>query len=201
MFDGFLSTQPLRVDRLRPQRVLDTSTRVTFFPRLEPDLQQKGGLVIGRNLATGSPVLVDPFDQRRYANANIGVFGHSGAGKTYLLSALALGALGRGIQVYVIDPEHEYGEMAKTVGGVDVELALGSGHALNVLDLRPSNRRDESWLGPAAADAVDLCSTICGGLDEAERALLESAVRATYGHLAQPVLRDVAERLPKDWQS
>src|SRR6202165_99214 len=197
MLDGYLATQPLGVDRLMRQRVIDTSALVTFFPWLEPDLQQPGGLVIGRNIATGSPVLVDPFDQRRYPNANIGVFGHSGAGKTYLLSALALGALGRGVQVYVIDPEHEYGEMAKTVGGVDVELALGSGHALNVLDLRPSDSRDETWLGPAAADAVDLCSTICGGLDESGRALLESAVRAAYDHLEQPVLRDVADRLPK----
>jgi uncharacterized protein DUF87 len=196
MFDGYIATQPRRVDRLGRNRVLDTSTLVTFFPWHEPDLQQQGGLVVGRNLATGSPVLVDPFDQRRYANANIGVFGHSGAGKTYLLSALALGALGRGVQVFVIDPEHEYGGLARNLGGVDVDLALGSGHALNVLDLRPSDSRDEAWLGPAAADAVDLCSTICGGLDESERALLESAVRAAYRDLDQPVLRDVADRLP-----
>ncbi|GAC1641852.1 MAG: hypothetical protein NVS9B11_09750 [Candidatus Dormibacteraceae bacterium] len=197
MFDGYLATQPFGVDRLERKRVLDTSALVTFFPWQEADLQQRGGFVVGRNLATGTPVLVDPFDQRRYANANIGVFGHSGAGKTYLLSTLALGALGRGIQVYIVDPEHEYGAMAKNVGGVDVELALGSGHALNVLDLRPSDSRNESWIGPAAADAVDLCATICGGLNEAERAVLESAVRTTYGQLDQPVLRDVADRLPK----
>jgi hypothetical protein len=197
MFDGYLATQRFGVERLGRKRVLDTSTLVTFFPWLEPDLQQQGGLVIGRNLTTGSPVLVDPFDQRHYANANIGVFGHSGAGKTYLLSALALGALGRGIQVYVIDPEHEYGGLARQLGGVDVELALGSGHALNVLELRPSDSRNEAWLGPVAADAVDLCSTICGGLDESERALLESAVRAAYVDLDQPVLRDVGDRLSK----
>lgn len=196
MFDGYLATLPIAVDRLERKRVLDTSSLVTFFPWLECDLQTAGGLVVGRNAATGAPVLIDPFDQRRYSNANIGVFGHSGAGKTYLLSSLALGALGRGIQVYVIDPEHEYGALAKQVGGVDVQLALGSGHALNVLDLRPSDRRDESWIGPAAADAVDLCATICGGLDEAERAVLETAVRAAYGELDQPVLRDVAGRLP-----
>jgi hypothetical protein len=197
MFDAYLATQPSGVDRLGRKRVLDTSTLVTFFPWLEPALHESGGLVIGRNLATGSPVLVNPFDQRRYANANIGVFGHSGAGKTYLLSALVLGALGTGVQVYVIDPEHEYGGLARHLGGVEVELALGSGHALNVLDLRPSDSRDEAWLGPAAADAVDLCATICGGLDEAERALLESAVRAAYVELEQPVLRDVADRLPQ----
>lgn len=198
MLDGHLATQPLSVDRLERKRVLDTSALVTFFPWLEPELQQPGGMVIGRNFATGAPVLVDPFDQGLYANANIGVFGHSGAGKTYLLSALALGALGRGIQVYVIDPEHEYGGLAKHLGGLDVQLALGSGYALNVLDLRPADRKDESWIGPAAADAVDLCATVCGGLDESERALVESAVRAAYADVDQPVLRDVVDHLSRD---
>ena len=196
MLDGFLATRPGGPDRLQRKRVLDSTALVTFFPWSETDLQQPGGLFVGRNRGTGAPVLVDPFDQRRYANANIAVFGHSGAGKTYLLSAVAMGALGRGIQVFVVDPEHEYGGLARQLGGVDVELGLGSGHALNVLELRPSDQGSEAWIGPAAADAVDLCACICGGLDEAERALVDGATRQAYDEIAQPVLRDVAERLP-----
>ena len=198
MRDGLLATLPGGPDRLRRLRVVDTSTLATFFPWHEADVQDTGGLVIGRNRTTGMPVLIDPFDQMRYANANIGVFGHSGAGKTYLLSTIALGALGGGMQVFVIDPEHEYGGLAAELGGVDVQLALGSGHALNVLDLRPSDRHDETWIGPAAADAVDLCACLCGGLDEAERALVEAAVRTAYAEVDQPVLRDVARVLPRD---
>jgi hypothetical protein len=198
MFDAYLATRPAGIDRLDRKRVLDTSSLVTFFPWSDADLQQPGGLVIGSNRATGAPVLVDPFDQRCYANANIGVFGHSGAGKTYLLSSLAMGALGRGVQVYVIDPEREYGDLARHLGGVDVQLALGSGHAVNVLELRPSDRHDESWLGPATADAVDLCATICGGLDEPERAMLETAIRTVYTDMSQPLLRDVATCLPPE---
>ncbi len=196
MLDGYLATRHLCLDRPQRKHVLDTSALVTFFPWLEREIHQSMGMVVGRNFATGAPVLVDPFDQRLHANANIGVFGHSGAGKTYLLSALTMGALGRGIQVYVIDPEHEYGGLARHLGGVDVQLALGSGHGLNVLDLRPTDRKDESWIGPAAADAVDLCATVCGGLDESERALVENAVRAAYAGVEQPVLRDVADHLP-----
>ena len=197
MLDGFLATQAGGPDRLRRRRVLDSTALVTFFPWHEPDLQQPDGLFIGRGRATGAPVLVDPFEQHRYANANIGVFGHSGAGKTYLLSTLAMGALGRGTQVLIIDPEHEYGSLARQLGGVDVELALGSGHALNVLDLKPSDRRDEAWLGPAAADAVDLCACVCGALDESERALVEAAARQAYDQVEEPVLRDVSGRLPR----
>jgi KaiC/GvpD/RAD55 family RecA-like ATPase len=198
MLDGYLATRPGGPDRLQRKRVLDSTTLVTFFPWHEPDLQQRGGIFVGRNAATGAPVLVDPFDQGRYSNANIGVFGHSGAGKTYLLSTIVMGAIGRGTSVYIIDPEHEYGGLAKELGGVDVQLALGSGHALNVLDLRPADRRDETWLGPAAADAVDLCACVCGGLDESERALIEGAARQAYDEVAEPVLRDVADRLPRE---
>jgi Helicase HerA, central domain len=196
MLDGYLATHVRGPDRLQRRRVIDSTALTTFFPWNEPDLQQPAGLFVGRNAATGAPVLVDPFDQRRHANANIAVFGHSGAGKTYLLSTLVMGALGTGTRVYVIDPEHEYGGLAQQLGGIDVPLALGSGHALNVLDLRPADRKDEAWLGPAAADAVDLCACICGGIDESERALVEGAARQAYDETAQPVLRDIADRLP-----
>ncbi|HET7418832.1 MAG TPA: DUF87 domain-containing protein [Candidatus Dormibacteraeota bacterium] len=197
MLDGYLATSAGGPDRLQRKRVLDSTALVTFFPWRDAELHQPGGIFIGRNRATGAPVSVDPFEQRRYANANIAVFGHSGAGKTYLLSTIVLGALGCGTSVYIVDPEHEYGGLAQRVGGIDIRLALGSGHALNVLDLRPADRRDESWIGPAAADAVDLCACICGGLDESERAVVEGAVRQAYDEVAQPVLSDVAERLPK----
>ncbi len=196
MLDGDLATHPAGLDRLSRKRVLDTSALVTLFPWSEAEIQQTGGLVVGQNRASGAPVLVDPFDQLRYANANIGVFGYSGAGKTYLLSTLLMGSLGRGTQVYVIDPEHEYGNLARHLGGVDVQLALGSGHSLNVLELRPSDAHDESWIGAATADTVDLCATICGGLDESERAVVEAAVRGAYKAAAQPLLGDVAALLP-----
>jgi Helicase HerA, central domain len=197
MLDGYLATRPGGPDRLQRKRVLDSTALVTFLPWHDADVEQPSGVFIGRNRATGAPVLIDPFDQRLYANANVAVFGHSGAGKTYLLSTIVMGALGRGTSVYLIDPEHEYGGLAGRLGGIDVPLALGSGHAFNVLDLRPADRRDEAWLGPAAADAVDLCACICGGMDESERALVEGAVRRAYDEVAQPVLRDVAERLPR----
>ena len=196
MLDGHIATLPVGVDRLQRRRVLDTSSLVTFFPWLDAEVDEKGGFVVGRSRASGCPVSIEPFDQARLVNANIAVFGHSGAGKTYLLSALALGALGRGVQVFVIDPEHEYGRLAENLGGVDVQLALGSGHALNVLDLRPPDVHDESWIGPATADVVDLCAVICGGLDEPERAIVEAAVRSVYRMHEHPVLRDIARLMP-----
>jgi type IV secretory pathway VirB4 component len=176
---------------------MDTSALATLFPWFDGDLQDNGGLVVGRSRATGQPVMVDPFDDRCYTNANIAVFGHSGAGKTYLLSTLAMGALARGAQVFVIDPEHEYGSLAAQLGGLEVNIALGCGHAINVLDVR-DRPVEEAVLGPIVADTVELCGSICGGLEESERARLEDAVRRTFDAVEEPVLGDVAARLPSD---
>lgn len=196
MLDAFLSTEPLGVDALQRSKILHSSAATTLFPWFDSELREAGGIVVGRSLLNGAPVQLDPFDQGRHANANIGVFGHSGAGKTYLMSVLALSAASAGTQVLVIDPEHEYGGLARELGGVDVPLALGSGVSLNVLQLRDGgDAAGESWLGPAVADAVDLLGVICGGLDEAQRAAAEAAVRAAYAEVEQPVLSDVADRL------
>ena len=192
--DGRAATLPLGVDPLRRRCVLDTSSLATLFPWLDVDLQQPSGLVIGASRTTRQPVIIDNFDDRKFANANVGVFGHSGAGKTYLLSTLAMGSSAAGTQVLVVDPEHEYGALAELLGGVDVQLAIGSGHALNVLDLRPEVE-DDRTMGAVIADAVDLCAVVCGGLDEAERAELEKVTRDAYEAEAAPVIGDVARRL------
>ncbi|MGH7904888.1 MAG: VirB4 family type IV secretion system protein, partial [Candidatus Dormibacteraceae bacterium] len=205
MADARLATLPLGLDLLRRHRVIDTSSLVTFFPWLDADLAEEAGMVIGASRATRRPVLLDPFDDGKRANANVGVFGHSGAGKTYLLSSLAMGMLGRGGQVFIIDPEREYGDLAARLGGAEVNLTLGSGQALNVLQRPPpESRRDpgqappaERWLGPAVADALDLIAVICGDLDEPERAVTEAAIRRTYEEQEEPVLADVAGRLPE----
>jgi Helicase HerA, central domain len=200
--DGRLATLPLGRDPLGRRRVLHTSALATLMPWFDADLQQSAGLVVGRSRATGQPVVVDPFDDSRFANANMGIFGHSGAGKTYLLSTVAMSALSLGAQVFVVDPEHEYGALARLLGGLDIPLGLGSGHSLNVLDLRGAMCGveagvgvDEAVLGAAIADAVDLCAVICGGLDEAERAALEAVVRRTLEDVESPLLGDVAAAL------
>lgn len=186
-----LATLPVGLDPLRRRRVLDSSSLTTLAPWWDGDLQQPGGLLCGVSRATGQPVLLDPFDDSRHQNANIGVYGHSGAGKTYLLSTLALGALDLGIQVLIVDPEHEYGGLADLLGGHHVRLALGSDVSINVLDL-DQGVIDPDGLAPRIADAVDLCDVVCGGLDPAERAEVEGAVRQVVAHHPAPLLGDVA---------
>ena len=68
--EGRVATSAFGLDPLRRQRVLDSSSATTLAPWWDADLQQPDGLLVGVSRRTGQPVVIDPFDERRFANAN-----------------------------------------------------------------------------------------------------------------------------------
>ncbi|HEY7092784.1 MAG TPA: ATP-binding protein, partial [Ktedonobacterales bacterium] len=138
---GFLSCLPEGRDRLLRTRLLDTSSLTTAFPFTSNSLSMASGVLLGIT-ATGAPIFIDPFASA-LENANKVIFAKSGAGKSYACKVETLRLLTRGVDVYVVDPESEYGRLAAAVGGQVVRLAAGAAHHLNPFDLHP----------PAAPDA------------------------------------------------
>ena len=130
---GLLSCLPEGRDRLMRTRLLDTSSLTTAFPFLSNSLSMPDGILYG-TAANGSPVFIDLFSPL-LENANKVIFAKSGAGKSYGCKIEALRSLLRGVDVYVIDPEAEYGALAAAVGGQTVRLAAGAEQHLNPFDL------------------------------------------------------------------
>ena len=172
-----VATLPLGLDPVRAERMLPGSAAATLYPWLQDRLQQPGGHFIGRRLPAGGPVMIDTFDEDRFGNANIGVFGHSGAGKTFLVQGLLMADAHAGIGGFVIDPEAEYGDVCRVVGGEWVDLALGAGTSINVLDPALSVAGERDPLGDQVADLLDLLGTMCGPLTEDERVDLDLVLR------------------------
>ena len=190
MWHALLASWPLALDGLGRERLMHTSAVTTLFPWLQADLSDANGHYWGYNKETGGLVVFDPFDESRFANANVAVLAHSGAGKSYLASALVLSGYTRGIGAIVLDPEAEYGRIVRSLGGTYLHLAAGSGHAINVLD--PLISADGAETMDPLSDVLDLVSLMCGRLDEAERAVLEQAVRKVVSVPGRiPVLGDV----------
>ena len=191
MRQGLLSAWPLGVDLLGREHILPSSAVMTMFPWLQEDLSDRNGHYWGYNKDTGGLCVFDPFDEDRFANANIAVLAHSGAGKSYAAASVVLSGYSRGIDAIVLDPEAEYAGMIRGVGGSYIHLSAGSGHAINVLDpllfgLEGEDATDQ--LG----DVLDLIGLMCGRLDEMERAQLEAVTRSVVsGARGTPVLRDV----------
>lgn len=171
--EGVRTIWPWAQDTLGKERLVHTAALATFFPWLRADLFQPGGQYWGVNRRTGGLVVCDPFNDDEFPNANITIFGHSGAGKTYAASSIVLSSYSAGVGSIILDPEHEYAGLCETLGGTYVEVASGSPHAINVLDpvLQPTDAGQDR-----AGDALDLIAVMCGRLDEFERARLHDGL-------------------------
>src|SRR5438270_771704 len=129
--EGWLSTLPLGLDRLRLRRTFDSESLAASFPfaAAEPPLAQ-AGCFYGLS-DSGAPVVFDRFACDNYNGV---ILARSGAGKSYLAKLEALRLLYQGVQVFIVDPEDEYRRLCDGVGGAYLPLAGPDAVSLNPLD-------------------------------------------------------------------
>ncbi len=173
--EGWLSTLPLGLDRLKLRRAFDTEALAASFPFAAADPQADPDGILYGLAASGAPVLLDRFARENY---NSVLLARSGAGKSYLAKLEALRLLFEGVQVFVIDPEDEYRRLCHAVGGVYLPLAGENAVALNPLELPAGGGRQA--LAERALFLAELIELLLGRLASEELPALERAVRACY---------------------
>ena len=87
------------------------------YPFISSSICDTNGIFIGKNIYNNSLIFVDRYDQEKYKNANMCVFGTSGAGKSYYIKLNILRYRLFGIEQYVIDPEREYTGLCNKLEG------------------------------------------------------------------------------------
>ena len=177
MEDGFKTTLPLGVDRLLITRNMDTTSLATTFPFTSSELSMEKGIVYGINEHNGSLVIFDRFSLE---NANMVVFAKSGAGKSYTIKLEALRQLLFGTEVLILDPEHEYEEMCKAVGGEYINFTFGAQTKINPFDLSNVYEEGENELGQKIISLHSLLKVMMGQMTATEEATLDRALVAAY---------------------
>jgi type IV secretory pathway VirB4 component len=177
MEEGFKSTTPLGQDKLYITRNMDTTSLASTFPFRSAMLTQDKGILYGINQQNGSLVIFDRFSLE---NANEVVFGKSGAGKSYLIKLEAMRQFMFGSEVVIIDPEGEYGELAKAMGGEELMFTTSSALKINPFDLSGLYEEGENELGLKILSLHALFKIIMGQLDASQEAILDRALVETY---------------------
>lgn len=175
--EGFKSTLPIGVDELNISRNMDTTSLATTFPFTTASLTANEGILYGINEHDGSLVIFDRFSLE---NSNSVVFGKSGSGKSFMIKLEVMRTLMFGTEVFVIDPEGEYEEVTKALGGEQIDFSFNSPIKINPFDLSGIIEEGENELGLKILSLHGLMRVVMGELSPAEDALLDRALVLTY---------------------
>lgn len=177
MEEGFKSTLPLGTDKLFMIRNMDTTSLALTFPFTSAMLTQDKGVLYGINTQNDSLVIFDRFSLE---NANEVVFGKSGAGKSYLIKLEVMRQFMFGTEVIIIDPEGEYEDLSKTLGGEYLSFTPTSPIKINPFDLSGLYEEGENELGMKILSLHGLLKIVLGQLDASQEAILDKALIVTY---------------------
>lgn len=177
MEDGFKSTSPMGVDQLMITRNMDTTSLATTFPFTSSELTMETGIVYGLNEHNDSLVVFDRFKMENY---NMVIFAKSGAGKSYTVKLEILRQLMFDTQVMILDPEHEYEDLAKSVGGEYLNFTFNSETKINPFDLSNVYEEGENELGQKIIHLHALLKVMLGQMTATQDAMLDRALVAAY---------------------
>ena len=122
----FLSTIPLMENNIDlkdvAKRNVLTGGLLSTYPFVSSSIFDENGIFIGKNIYNNSLVFIDRYNTKKYKNANMCIFGTSGAGKSFFTKLLILRNRLFGIEQYIIDPDREYLNLCKELKGTEIKI-------------------------------------------------------------------------------
>ena len=164
------------------KRNILTSSLVSTYPFVSSSIFDKDGVFIGTNIYNNSIVFIDRYDTQKYKNANICIFGTSGAGKSFYTKLLILRYRLIGIKQYIIDPEREYVSLSEKLKGTRIIIGPNSNTYINIMEIRKESIEDgeSGYLATKIGKLIGFFNLIFGELNEEEKALIEEKLIETY---------------------
>ena len=183
---AFLTTLPIMENSLdlkeAAKRNVLTSGLVATYPFISSAIFDEEGIFIGTNIYNNSLVFIDRYNSNKYKNANICIFGTSGAGKSFYTKLLILRNRLLGIEQYIIDPDREYGPLCEALEGTSLKIGPSSNTYINVFDIREESIEEDGqgYLANKIGKLIGFFNLIFGNLNEEEKAILEESVIELY---------------------
>ena len=163
------------------QRNILTTGLMSTYPFISSNLCDEDGIFIGTNMYNNSIVLVDRFNRNKYKNANMCIFGTSGAGKSFYTKLLIQRYRMLGLEQYIIDPEREYNKICENLSGVCIKFGPTSNSYINIFDIREDSIEEEKgFLTTKIGKLRGFFSLVFGELDEEKIAVLEEKLIGVY---------------------
>ena len=159
-----------------------TSGLVCTYPFISSSIFDEEGIFIGTNIYNNSLIFIDRYNTNKYKNANMCIFGTSGAGKSFYIKLLVLRFRLLGIEQYIIDPDREYTKLCKNLDGTLLKIGPSSNTYINIFDIREESLEEGEggYLATKIPKLIGFFNLIFGNINEEEKAILEEKIIEVY---------------------
>jgi len=164
------------------KRNILTTGLLSTYPFITSTVCDEDGIFIGANMNNNSLVFIDKYNNNKYKNSNMCIFGTSGAGKSYYTKLLILRYRLLGIEQYVIDPEREYENLCKNLDGVLLKIGPNSDTYINIFDIREESLEENQngYLATKIGKLIGFFNLVFGNINEEEKSIIEEKLIETY---------------------
>ncbi len=151
------------------------------YPFISSSICDQDGIFIGTNIYNHSIILMDRFNKEKYKNANMCIFGTSGAGKSFYIKLLILRHRLFQLDQYIIDPEREYDKVCNYLNGTLIKIGPTSETYINIFDIREESIEEgKGYLATKIGKLRGFFYLIFGEIEEEKMAIIEEKVIQIY---------------------
>lgn len=164
------------------RRNILTSGLVCTYPFISSSIFDDEGIFIGTSIYNNSLIFIDRYNTNKYKNANMCIFGTSGAGKSYYTKLMILRYRLFGIYQYIIDPDREYEKLCNSLNGTIVKIGPSSKTYINIFDIREDSIEENNmgFLATKISKLIAFFNLIFGEMNEEEKGLIEEKIIEVY---------------------
>lgn len=177
--DGLSTCLPIGVNKLNIMRTLLTESASVFIPFRAQEVMDKGGIWAGNNAITNNLIMCN---KESLQNPNAFILGVPGAGKSFSAKEQIVNlALATDDDIIVCDPEGEYSDLIRSLGGEVHELYAGSNDHLNAMDMEEGYGEGSNPIGDKSQFIMSLLDQNSkNGITEEEESIIDRCVTLTY---------------------
>ncbi len=182
----FLSCLPFMINNKDVKQIskrnILTNGLISTYPFISSEIYDENGVFFGNNKISNSPIFIDKYNEKKYKNSNICIFGTSGGGKSFLCKTQVLRNRILGTDQFIIDPDREYNNLCKELEGELIKIGPNSNTYINIFDIRENSLEDSEngFLSTKIQKLITFFSLIFGDINEEEVALLEEKIIKCY---------------------
>ena len=204
--DGLNTVMPFGVRKIDTFRTLTTESLAVFIPFRVQDIFHENGIYYGQNVISKNMIIAD---RKQLLNGNSFILGVSGGGKSFAAKGeIENVILSSESDVIIIDPEREYSQLVKALGGEVIHISATSQNHINAMDMTKEYGDGANPVILKSEFIMSLCEQLIGGsnLGAKQKSIIDRCTASVYRTYQQnnyqgevPTLQDFrAELLKQD---